>query len=148
MKKNSLLRNYWKFSVHDRNFRTLATAMYRIYHGISSTIMDEIFTLTHQNQYHLTNWTYLNVLKVRTVNHGSGNVKYLGSKIWEIIPIHTKELYTIDKFIIANGNQNLVHVGYAMSIYKIYVTYRLEHEFAASFRLVRWRFFGTAVNGF
>ena len=119
MKKNSLLRNYWKFSVHDRNFRTLATAMYRIYHGISSTIMDEIFTLTHQNQYHLTNWTYLNVLKVRSVNHGSGNVKYLGSKIWEIIPIHTKELYTIDKFIIANGNQNLVHVGYAMSIYKI-----------------------------
>ena len=75
--------------------------MYKIYHGISSTIMNEIFTVRHQNQYNVWDWTYLDVTKVRTVNHGSESIRYLGSKIWEIMPAHTKELYTMDKFKIA-----------------------------------------------
>ena len=57
--------------VHDRNLRALATEMYEIYHGISPTIMNEIFTLRHQNQYNLRNWTYFDAPKVTTVNHGS-----------------------------------------------------------------------------
>ena len=35
-------------SVHDRNLRALATEMYKIYYGISPTIINEIFTLRHQ----------------------------------------------------------------------------------------------------
>ena len=66
-------------SVHDRNLRALATEMYKIYHGISLTIMNEIITLRHQNQYNLRNWTYFDVPKVRTVIHGSESVGYLGS---------------------------------------------------------------------
>ena len=88
-------------SVHDRSLRALGTEMCKIYHGISPTIMKEIFTLRHQNQYNLRNWTYFDTPKVRTLNHGSESVRYLGSKIWEIIPAYTKELDTIDKFKIA-----------------------------------------------
>ena len=42
-------------------------------------------------------------------------------KIWGIIPAYTKELDTIDnlKLLLKNGNQDLVRVGYAESIYKI-----------------------------
>ena len=87
-------------SVHDRNLRALATEMYKIYHGISQTIINEIFTLRHQKQYNLI-WTYFDAAKVRSVNLGSESVRYLGSKIWEIIPAYTKELDTIDKFKIA-----------------------------------------------
>ena len=61
------------------------------------TIMNEMFTLRHQNQYNLRNWTYIDTPKVRTVNHGSESVRYLGSKNWEIMPTNTKELHTIDK---------------------------------------------------
>ena len=57
--------------------------------------MYEIFTL---RQYNLTNWTYFDVPKVRTVNHGSESVRYLGPKIWEIISTHIKELDTTGKF--------------------------------------------------
>ena len=78
-------------SFHNRNLRALATEMYKIYHGISPTIMNEIFTLRHQNQYNLRNLTYFDAPKVKTVNHGSESVRYLGSKIWKIIPTHTKE---------------------------------------------------------
>ena len=45
--------------------------MYKKYHGISPTIMNEIFILRHQNKYSLKNWTYLDVPKVRTDNYGS-----------------------------------------------------------------------------
>ena len=88
-------------SIHDRNLRALATEMYKIYHGISPTIMNEIFTLRHQNQYNLRNWTYFDAPKVRIVNHGFESVRYLGSKIWEIIPTYTKELDTTEKLKIA-----------------------------------------------
>ena len=88
-------------SVHDKNLRALATEMYKIHHGISRTIMQKIFTLRHQNQSNLRNWTYFDTPRVRTVNHGSESVRYLGSKIWEIIPAYTKELDTNDKFKIA-----------------------------------------------
>ena len=59
--------------------------------------MNEIFTRRHQNQYNLRNWTHFDVPKVRTVNHGSESVRYLGSKIWVIIPTHTKDSDTTDK---------------------------------------------------
>ena len=83
--------------------------------------MNKIFTLWHQNQYNLRNWTHSAIPKAGTVNYGFEGVKYLGSKIWEIIPKHVKELDTIDKFKIAikNGNQIPVFVGYANSIYII-----------------------------
>ena len=72
--------------------------MYKIYHGISPSIMNEIFTIRHQNQYNLRHWTYFDVPKVETVNPGSESVGYLGPKIWEVIPIHIKELDIIGKF--------------------------------------------------
>ena len=75
-------------SIHDRNLRILAIEMYKIFHGISPTIMSEIFT-------------YFDVPKARTVNHGFESVRYLGSKIWEIIPTYTKELDTTEKLKIA-----------------------------------------------
>ena len=49
-------------SIHDRNLRTLAIEMFKMYHGISPTIMNEILTLRHQNQYNLRNWTYFDML--------------------------------------------------------------------------------------
>ena len=48
--------------------------MHEIYNGITPTIMNEIFTPRYQNQYNLGNWTYFDVPKVRTVNHGSHSV--------------------------------------------------------------------------
>ena len=60
--------------------------------------MNKTFKLRYQSQYILRNWADLDVQKVRTANHGSKSVRYLGSKIWEIIPTHTKELDTTDEF--------------------------------------------------
>ena len=73
--------------------------MYKTYQGISPTIMNEIFTPRHQNQYNLRKWAYIDVQKIW--NHGSESVRSIGSKISEILPTHIKELDTFDKFKIA-----------------------------------------------
>ena len=105
MTKNPLLSNYWKwivlslFTIEILEPFPLKCIKYIV--DILPTIMNEIFTLRHQNQYNLRNWTYFDALKVRTVNHGSESVRYLVSKIWEIIPVYSNELDTIDKFKIA-----------------------------------------------
>ena len=52
--------------------------------------MNKTFKLRYQSQYILRNWADLDVQKVRTANHGSKSVRYLGSKIWEIIPAYLK----------------------------------------------------------
>ena len=57
--------------------------------------------IRHQNQYNFRNWTYFDAPKERTVNHGSESVRYLGSKIWEIVSPYTKELDPTDKSEIA-----------------------------------------------
>ena len=41
--------------------------MYKTCQGISPIIMNEIFTLRHQNQYNLRNWTYIDVQKFGTM---------------------------------------------------------------------------------
>ena len=98
--------------------------MYKIYHGISPTIMNEILTLRHRNQYNLRNWTYFDAPKNRTVNMVLRaldiSVLRFGKSYQHIqkswIPL------TNLKLLLKNGNQNLVHVGCAE-----------QHKFVALF---------------
>ena len=62
--------------------------MCNIYHGISLNLVNEIFSLRHQNQYNLRNWSE------QSFNHGSESVRCLGPKVCEIIPAHIKESNT------------------------------------------------------
>ena len=112
-------------SIHDRNLRTLAIEMYKIYHRISLTIMNEIFTLRHQNQYNLRNWTYFDGPKVKTVNHGSESVRYIGPKIWEITPTYIKELDTINKFKIAIKKME-IRILHMQAMQSLSTKYRLH----------------------
>ena len=86
-------------SIHDRNLRNISWYF--------TDCHEWIFTIRHQNQYNIINWTYSDVPKVRTVNHGSESVRYLSPKIWEIIPTHAKELDNINKFKVAIKNWKL-----------------------------------------
>ena len=65
--------------------------MYKIYNGISPTIMNAILKLRHRNLYNIRSWTDFDVPKIRTVKHSPESFRYLGPKIWEIIPTHVKQ---------------------------------------------------------
>ena len=77
-------------SIHYRNLRALATEMYRIYHGIASESVTDIFPLGPQGQYNLRSWSDFTLPIVRTVNYGIESRRYLGPKIWESIPSNIK----------------------------------------------------------
>ena len=62
------------FFFYKRNLRVLAIEMYKIYHGFSNGFKKEIFTLRHQNQYNLRNWSGFCVLIIRSVDLGSEGV--------------------------------------------------------------------------
>ena len=70
--------------------------MYRIYHDFSKVVLNEIFTLRHQNQYNLRNWSAFYV-RYFDPDHGSESVRYLGPMILEIIPKHINKSDTKDK---------------------------------------------------
>ena len=78
---NELLEIDSSVSICDRNLRALAIEMHKIDYGIAPTIIDEIFTLKNQDRYNLGNYTDFGIPKVRSVNHGSESVRYLGSMI-------------------------------------------------------------------
>ena len=110
-----LLEKDGSVSIHYRNLRALATEMYRIYNGMAPEIVTEIFPLRPQGQYNLRSWSDFTLPIVRTVNYGIESIRYLGPKIWEIIPANIKEEDKIERFKsgIKNGSLNLVHVDFA-----------------------------------
>ena len=58
-------------TIHDMSLKTLAIEMYKTYLGIlPANIMNEIFTLSHLNQYNLRSGIYFNVPNARTVKNG------------------------------------------------------------------------------
>ena len=99
--------------------RALAT---EIYHAISPTIMKEIFTLRHQNQYSFTHWTWTSFdfpnLELLIMVLGVLDISVLRfGKLYQYIK-KSKIPLTNLKLLLKDGKQNLVHVVYAKPIYK------------------------------
>ena len=93
-----LLEKDGSVSIHYRNLRALAIEMYRIYNGMASEIVTEIFSLRSQGQYNLRSWYDSTLPIVRTVNYGIESIRYLGPKIWESISANIKEVDIIERF--------------------------------------------------
>ena len=108
-------------SVHDRNLRALTTEMYKIYHGISANIMNEIFTLRHKTSIildigHILMLQKLELL-IMVLRVLDISVLRFG-KLYQHIRKSQIPLKNL-KLLLKYGNQNLVHVGYVEPIYKI-----------------------------
>ena len=46
----------------------------------------------------MRNYSYFAMPRAKTVNHGSESLSYIGSKLWDSIPSHTKEIESINEF--------------------------------------------------
>ena len=46
----------------------------------------------------MTNYSYFAIPLAKSVNHGLGSLSYIGSKLWDSIPSHMKEIDSINKF--------------------------------------------------
>ena len=65
---------------------------------LSPVILAEAFPVNQQSQYNMRNYSYFDMPLAKTVNHGLESLLYIGSKLWDNIPSHMKEIYSIDEF--------------------------------------------------
>ena len=66
--------------------------MFKVAKNGVSTIFYEIFQKNEQNIYHLRNKTEFNISLVKTVYNRLDSLFYIGSKVWNMLPVECNEL--------------------------------------------------------
>ena len=85
-------------SIHHRNIQCLATEMFKVHLGEAPQILNEVFPLSEPSAYNQRFQTEFSTRPIRTVHHGSNSLRYLGPKIWEIVPSEIKCCKRVDVF--------------------------------------------------
>ena len=84
-------------SIHHRNLQVLATEMFKISRNLCPELLNDIF-LKRTNPYNLRRNDTFYSRQVHSVYHGTESLSFLGSKIWELVPLEIKESETLDIF--------------------------------------------------
>ena len=79
-------------TIHVRNLRILATELNKTNENLAAPIMHAIF------QYNFRLQTDFQLGSVKTANCGLRALKYLGPKIWNIVPFEIKNSETLAQF--------------------------------------------------
>ena len=85
-----LLQKDKSISIHHRNIHYLAIEMFKVLKGLSSQIMNEIFSLRNID-YNIRSQTDFSSSAVHSVSYGHNSLRYFGPKIWNIIPNDIKK---------------------------------------------------------
>ena len=75
-----LLTNYY------RNFQILPIELYNFFHGLSPSIMKNVFHLNTNIPYNLRSSCELYSRNPKTVKYGTEAISYLAPKIWSLVP--------------------------------------------------------------
>ena len=84
------------FTIHDRNLQSLAIELYKVVNDIAPQIMKSIFPLKSKLRYPRESIFETN--NVKTVSWGTESLRYIGPKIWSLIPENFKSVRPLEKF--------------------------------------------------
>ena len=76
-------------SIHHRNIQKLAIEIYKVLHGFSPPILNDIFVPVSR-PYNFRRNDTLQRRRVNSVRHGTESVSFLGPKIWDLVPSDIK----------------------------------------------------------
>ena len=93
-----LLEKDGSVSIHYQNIRPLATKMFKEAKGFCPEIVKGLFQFKTEIPYNLRQRSQFHILHVRTVLSGTESIKFLGPKIWELVPDEMKELESLWEF--------------------------------------------------
>ena len=93
-----LLLKDGSLSTHHRNIHALAIEMYKSVNDIAPAITKEIFMKKGNNGLDLRSKNTFLLPKANTVHYGNDSLKYLGCKIWNIIPNEMKLCESVETF--------------------------------------------------
>ena len=60
--------------------------------------MNEIFTFVENNTYNLRSGMHLSGVNVHSTQYGTGSIGNLTTKIWNLVPVHMKDLEALSIF--------------------------------------------------
>ena len=81
---DELLKKDQSFSIHHTNIQRLAVELYKFFHGLSPSIMKNVFHFNKNIPYNLRSRSKLYSRNRKTVKYGTETVFYLAPKIWSI----------------------------------------------------------------
>ena len=95
---SELLEKDGSVSIHCQNIRQLATEMFKVSKGLCPDIVKGLFQFRNEIPYNLRQRSQFHIPPVRTVFSGIESIKFLGRKVWELIPDEMKELENLWEF--------------------------------------------------
>ena len=78
-------------TIHQRNLEVLATEIFKLKSGLAPEIRKEVFKI--QNPAY--NFRFP---RIKTTHYGIHSIKYLGPKIWDMVPNNIKNCSSLNKF--------------------------------------------------
>ena len=106
-----LLERYGSISIHHRKIKYSSIEMFKAFKGISPKMMKNILQFRDAMPYQSKKQTDFQIPSVHSDFSGTGGMKFLWPKLWEIFPheIKHKGFQESNK---NNGNQHHIHVGH------------------------------------
>ena len=95
---DELLKKDRSFSIHHSNIQNLAIELYKFFHGLSPSIMKNVFHFNTNIPYYLRSRSELYSRNPKTAKYRTETIFYLAPKIWSLVPNAIKSSKSLDVF--------------------------------------------------
>ena len=85
-------------TVHQKNLQVFVTEIYKVKSGIAPDKMEDIFELQNPSYNLRSSCNQFRRENIKTVQYGLQSVRYLGPKIWELVPNNIDYSNSLGKF--------------------------------------------------
>ena len=95
---DKLLKKDRSLSIHHRNIQNLAVELYKLFHGLSPSIVINVFHFNINIPYNLRSRSEFYSRNPDTVKYGTESISYLVPKIWSLVSNAIKSSKSLDVF--------------------------------------------------